>query len=183
MVLGERIILIYIYKVNRNIIGNGVAFWRRQTLRRGTAILVFRRWLRSCVEKRKETSRVVVLCTLRAELHVLKQTDAEPVRSRSDELMRSSAGPPSALSLGGVDGAVQWKYCMVFYSTGQAGSCATCVVSSRCLTQYNLHKSKAEWRPAQLFYSGTSSIICNAPSLPTVIITSPSVFVENPASE
>ena len=30
---------------------------------------------------------------------------------------------------------------------------------------------------------GTSSIICVAPSLPTVIITSPSVFVEKPASE
>ena len=63
--------------------------------------------IESCVEKRKETSGVVVLCTLRAELHVLKQTDAEPVRSRSDELMRSSANPPFALSLGGVDGAVQ----------------------------------------------------------------------------
>ena len=33
------------------------------------------------------------------------------------------------------------------------------------------------------YHNGTSSIICTAPSLPTVIITSPSVLVENPASE
>ena len=32
-------------------------------------------------------------------------------------------------------------------------------------------------------HNGTSSIICVAPSLPTVMITSPSVLVEKPASE
>lgn len=35
----------------------------------------------------------------------------------------------------------------------------------------------------QLTYSGTSSIIPTAPSLPTVMMTSPKVFVANPASQ
>ena len=72
---------------------------------------------------------------------------------------------------------------MVFYSTG-TGKLLYYVVSLAAQLSIYMHKSKAEQgSPAPPSYNGTSSIICNAPSLPTVIITSPSVFVENPASE
>jgi hypothetical protein len=43
-------------------------------------------------------------------------------------------------------------------------------------------KSQRDDRQTNL-YKGTSSIIPTAPSLPTVKITSPSVFVANPASQ